>query len=703
MIHVVLLDKRRSGRGKRSNAALQKTTNEESENEDVEVEKEDGKPVEVTSTTSSEDLSPAKTPSKRGRKAKATTNTSQKNDSTTTNNTTVDDSGSEIEAKSEVASTRSTSRTGTKPPPKSSALKGKLTTPLGGRGRRAATSTTTSNDDDDDPYAFKEPENLIEASSNVVTATVSKSEGKTGRNKAKPEEKVISNKDEAKKSAKTESDSTESDSETEVKNKKPHQRPQRAKKSLSLTTSEEEESKVTSEDEDQPLASPLKESIGREVETCVKSSSETQPQQQPPSSETVNKPPVMQFTMKKQQELFPHLSGLKASSTSEVTSEAKSSSEVKTEIKPETKSDQLDHEPSSLSAKKQRKMPNKPKSSELIDSGSSSDSGTELEQPITNIKPDNKRRPKRKLEEADEDEPLSSRSTSARRSSPSVASKKLKTATKSTTASNVTAAQDEQDDFNLECGETIPGSPVHSSSTPASASTTSPGENTNNVTVSSKIGLNTKTQSPASNSVQNRLEMPFASVPESVQGPPVTTAASDIPATLPPTSSETPDTASTPSRSSPPATLPVPPDERCKSPEADSSEVDMESLKAESLDIEGSSSGEARGQSKVSGVKRKPPVDNAGNRSPAGRRKRTRARVSNRGGRGGKSQMLSDRNLNEDTDESEEAKDNTISAIGSLDNDALAALAQRSPRSSKYNFFPDFGKSCFSPTLLCSR
>ena len=55
--------------------------------------------------------------------------------------------------------------------------------------------------------------------------------------------------------------------------------------------------------------------------------------------------------------------------------------------------------------------------------------------------------------------------------------------------------------------------------------------------------------------------------------------------------------------------------------------------------------------------------------------------------------VASDRITNEDTDESEEAKDNTLSTIGSLDNDALAALAQRSPRSSKYNFFPDFGKS----------
>jgi hypothetical protein len=45
-----------------------------------------------------------------------------------------------------------------------------------------------------------------------------------------------------------------------------------------------------------------------------------------------------------------------------------------------------------------------------------------------------------------------------------------------------------------------------------------------------------------------------------------------------------------------------------------------------------------------------------------------------------------------------EAKDNSLNTIGSLDNEALAALAQRSPKSSKYNFYPDFGK-CFFKSL----
>ena len=109
---------------------------------------------------------------------------------------------------------------------------------------------------------------------------------------------------------------------------------------------------------------------------------------------------------------------------------------------------------------------------------------------------------------------------------------------------------------------------------------------------------------PASSN-NTRLEMPFASVPESVQGPQIPASASNvseteavsitsnIPATLPP-ASETPDTASTPSRMSP-TTAPTHEVDGSKSPGGDSSEVDMESLKAESLDIEGSSSGEAKG------------------------------------------------------------------------------------------------------------
>jgi hypothetical protein len=137
-------------------------------------------------------------------------------------------------------------------------------------------------------------------------------------------------------------------------------------------------------------------------------------------------------------------------------------------------------------------------------------------------------------------------------------------------------------------------------------------------------------------------------------------------------------------------------DDGSKSPEADSSEVDMESLKAESVDIEGSSSGEAKGQGKA--IKRKIPTSEVGGSPVASRKKRrTREAAGGRGGRGGSRGRHGSGSLrpqNEDTDESEEAKDNSLNTIGSLDNEALAALAQRSPKSSKYNFYPDFGK-CF--------
>ena len=123
----------------------------------------------------------------------------------------------------------------------------------------------------------------------------------------------------------------------------------------------------------------------------------------------------------------------------------------------------------------------------------------------------------------------------------------------------------------------------------------------------------------------------------------------------------------------------------------------MESLKAESLDIEGSSSGEAKSR----GTKRKAPND-PGSRSPAPSRRKRRTRESSRGRGGGRGRHGSGRERrpdHDDTDESEEAKDSTFAMIGSLDNDALTALAQSSDRSSKYNFYPDFGRN-FSIYIL---
>jgi len=280
------------------------------------------------------------------------------------------------------------------------------------------------------------------------------------------------------------------------------------------------------------------------------------------------------------------------------------------------------------------------------------------------------------------------------------------------------------DDLDLVCGETIPGSPVHPSSASATGSTgASPVDatKTNNVMdKSNPVGNSRSSNGTASRDqgqASTRLEMPFASVPESVEAGPVSNAgssnsASNMPATLPP-ASETPETtaASTPSRLSPIGALANAAmqalagsnDDGSKSPGGgDSSEVDMDSLKAESVDIEGSSSGEAKQQR---GVKRKAPSSEVGSRSPApaSRRKRRARESGHRGGRGGSRGRHSSGvrgHNNDDTDESEEAKDAALSVIDSLDNDALAALAQQSPKSTKFNFYPDFDSSMSSDTRI---
>ena len=181
---------------------------------------------------------------------------------------------------------------------------------------------------------------------------------------------------------------------------------------------------------------------------------------------------------------------------------------------------------------------------------------------------------------------------------------------------------------------------------------------------------------------------------------------------------------------------------RSKSPQGqgdlqgDSSEVDMDSLSGRGAGSGADSStwpGEVRGKGTL---KRKPgdrlgttgnllgmrergsrsPV--TGSRSPlttcqAGKRKKRsrKTSMSGQGGLRGRRRHGSGRNGNgmtpnrgeEDSDEDEEGnieirhpsdsrQSTRVSSLGSLDNDALAALSQRSPRTSKFNFYVKFGK-----------
>jgi hypothetical protein len=151
--------------------------------------------------------------------------------------------------------------------------------------------------------------------------------------------------------------------------------------------------------------------------------------------------------------------------------------------------------------------------------------------------------------------------------------------------------------------------------------------------------------------------------------------------------------------------------ERCKSP-AESSEVDLDSLseqKADSVDVESSemaaaSASPAKLRGGHSGLKRKAPPSDVGSRSPmhGGKRKR-RVRDATGGGRGrgGRGRHGSDRLVvkgDDDFDDDDHHHKNAVNLpmLGTLDNDALLALTQRSPNSKKYNFFVDLGKCVFS-------
>lgn len=248
-------------------------------------------------------------------------------------------------------------------------------------------------------------------------------------------------------------------------------------------------------------------------------------------------------------------------------------------------------------------------------------------------------------------------------------------------------------------------------------------------TLSSSNDVTTNPPDDVSVSQPTRLEMPFASVPESISSPATDSSSSPVrsvtlPAPLPQPKEETTDeeeaaittsasttTANTSSASQSPREETV---ERSKSP-AESSEVDLDSLsgqhKTESVDIESgetsttaatttpvSTVSRVRGGASTSGLKRKAPsvTPDVGSRSPmhGGKRKRRTREAVTRGGRGGRGRPGSDRLVNEDFDDDDHHHKNVVNlpSLGNLDNDALMALTQRSPNSKKYNFFVDLGE-----------
>jgi len=243
----------------------------------------------------------------------------------------------------------------------------------------------------------------------------------------------------------------------------------------------------------------------------------------------------------------------------------------------------------------------------------------------------------------------------------------------------------EDDDDSLVCQETIPGSPVHSGANESPSKVNPTRDERNSL---------------------SRLEMPFASVPESVGLPKVNQTANSISATvqttLPNPDSPPPTPESSNSVESP--VIPQPKEDGSKSP-AESSEVDMESLsgrgKAGSedsrLDVECSSSSDTRlGR----GRRRQPAqreTEKEMEQSPQAFKRKRKTRVDSAGrGRGkgrGRNSSGVGRGVGrqmEDTDDSErDTRSGDIEPrLDRLDNAALAALAHPKPNTtSKYNFY----------------
>lgn len=366
--------------------------------------------------------------------------------------------------------------------------------------------------------------------------------------------------------------------------------------------------------------------------------------------------------------------------------------------------------PGSASKKsiKKRRTPRKPNSFELVESESDSDGNSEDDKPVAQA---SKTRGSAKKPESTS----TKQTTKVAESSESEEKEKSAKSTRATSSQSSAVAkkpkkeeQQEELDDDLVCGETIPGSPVHTSS-----SSEAP-----------PVAVPSSGKPPAS----SRLEMPFASVPESIPGP-VTQAAAEgakptppdapsiaqsatkaLPSTLTPANEvatandETLDSSTTASQSPGES---QPPKDGSKSP-AESSEVDMESLsgrKAESddsrLDVEGSLNvGGVAAESRRGGKRKAPnsPAPHQVQTSASKRKRKSRGESSrgggpgSRGGRGGR--QGSGRfgggagRQDDETDESEEHRDSAAASLGALNNEDLIQLTKKAPKS-KYNFFVD--------------
>lgn len=270
----------------------------------------------------------------------------------------------------------------------------------------------------------------------------------------------------------------------------------------------------------------------------------------------------------------------------------------------------------------------------------------------------------------------------------------------------------EEEEDSLVCEETIPGSPVHPSASEVSPCVP-------NKALQARVDEKNR---EVVSQTSARLEMPFATVPESVgqiKGGPV--VGSLTPGVVRGSSpSGTPDSSASGDLN--PLTIAEEPPVKeeptlgSKSPGADSSEVDMESLSGQGkagsedsrLDVEFSSSsdtrlarGRRRGQPATTDKQEVSELSKSPGAGGGKRKRKTRVESVGRGrgkGRGrhgsgmGRGSVIGRGQHQEDTDDSETKAEaggsEGVARLDRLDNAALAALANPKPNAtSKYNFY----------------
>ena len=338
----------------------------------------------------------------------------------------------------------------------------------------------------EDPYAFKEPE-PFESQPAAKSPNPPPAKAKREASPERPKKGAVSR-------LKKESQSSSTDSDDSVK------------KSTRKSVKKEEPKEEVKVEEEEASESDAEE------KPIKKSAKNTRQKKEEDESK-----PVLQLT-KKQQELFPHLAAIRATAVPGCSSTTPTSAPPKTAAEPEpTETKEPSTKPetttpskhlSAAAAKPKRKTPNKPISSELvIESETSDDDSDEFGK---NSQSKNSTKPLPPPPTASSTDNYSSDESVARRRSKFGSSEESEDGKKK--AKKEPKEETDTETLDLACVETIPGSPV----LPGSSEDTREASDHEAEDRKPKSVPKPAQTSPNSGKTK-RSEMPFASVPESVQ------------------------------------------------------------------------------------------------------------------------------------------------------------------------------------------